>query len=263
MGRFESYENGQFCWIDLQSKNVDQSKRFYGGLFGWDFVDNPIPGIEGASYTHCLLRGEQVAGIGSMQAEMKAAGMPAVWTPYAWHDDVRSIAPRVEEAGGRVLMPPGSVGEDGDLALFTDPTGAAFGVWQPGKHRGAGLANEPNTFVWNDLNTREPEKAKPFYEEVFGWTWKDSGPTYWELQLAGRSVGGMMKMGEDFPNEVPSHWSIYFGAKDLEASLARVKELGGAVHMPPRNIDNVGDFSVVADPQGGTFLLIQLTEWPG
>ena len=56
---------------------------------------------------------------------------------------------------------------------------------------------------------------------------------------------------------IPPHWSIFFGATDVDASAAKVKELGGSVVVEPFDIP-VGRMAVVADPQGATFNLFQM-----
>ena len=61
----------------------------------------------------------------------------------------------------------------GTMAVFTDPTGAVFGIWQPGTFAGAELVNEHGAFGWNELDTRDPDAAKEFYGAVFGWAFED------------------------------------------------------------------------------------------
>ena len=73
-------------------------------------------------------------------------------------------------AGGGVLAPPMDVMDLGKMAIFTDTTGAAFGVWQPGTFIGAARVNGAGALCWNELGTRDVEGAKAFYGEVFGWT---------------------------------------------------------------------------------------------
>ena len=60
------------------------------------------------------------------------------------------------------------------MAVFADPTGAVFGIWQPGTFLGAELVNEPGALAWNELNTRDLAGAKEFYGAVFGWAFEDS-----------------------------------------------------------------------------------------
>ena len=82
-------------------------------------------------------------------------------------------AAAVKEAGGNVIAEPMDVMDLGRMAIFADPAGAVFGVWQPGSFPGAGLVNEPVSISWNELETRDPDGAKEFYGAVLGWTAKD------------------------------------------------------------------------------------------
>ena len=48
--------------------------------------------------------------------------------------------------------------------------------------------------------------------------------------------------------------------RKFPAGLAgAVEEVAGKVCVPPTDIPNVGRFSVIADPQGAAFSLIQMT----
>jgi uncharacterized protein len=31
------YEDGEFCWVDLATPDLDASAKFYGELMGWEF----------------------------------------------------------------------------------------------------------------------------------------------------------------------------------------------------------------------------------
>ena len=53
------------------------------------------------------------------------------------------------------------------------------------------------------------------------------------------------------------HWLVYFQVADVEAATAKVAQLGGKVLMPPRKMENVGTWSIVADPQGAVFSLFK------
>ena len=55
------------------------------------------------------------------------------------------------------------------MAVFMDPEGAAFCVWQAKEHKGARIVNEPGSLNFNSLNTRDAEGAKTFYGSLFGW----------------------------------------------------------------------------------------------
>jgi predicted enzyme related to lactoylglutathione lyase len=59
------------------------------------------------------------------------------------------------------------------------------------------------------------------------------------------------------PKGTPSHWTIYFGADDCDKRTALAKKLGGKVVVEPQDIPNVGRFSMLFDPQGAFFALLQ------
>jgi len=56
---------------------------------------------------------------------------------------------------------------------------------------------------------------------------------------------------------VPPHWKIYFAVSDCEGQTTLAQSLGGAVRFPP-TAAGVGRYSVLADPQGAVFAVIQL-----
>jgi predicted enzyme related to lactoylglutathione lyase len=248
-----SYKPGTPSWVDLGSPNADESIAFYSGVFGWEIPEGPP---EAGGYRMCLLRGKPVAGLGpQMQPDI-----PPYWTTYVSVSDVDATVKSVESAGGQVMMPTMDVLTAGRMAVFADPTGAPFSVWQPVDHIGSSYANEPGAVSWNELATRNPDQAIVFYSEVFGWTadaqqMGDMAYTTWLLD--GNPVGGMMPMGDMFPPEVPPHWSVYFAVEDADATVAKITSLGGSVLAPPMDIPQ-GRFAAVSDPHGAMFSVIAL-----
>jgi hypothetical protein len=256
--KMTDYAPGVPCWVDLGAADVEGAKAFYGGLFGWTAQTSDDPDTGG--YTMFLLDGLPAAGL----MPLMAPEQPVAWSTYVSVADADATAAAIGEAGGRVLVEPMDVTEVGRMGFFVDPTGAAFGVWQPRDFHGAAVVDEPGSLTWNELATRDGAAAKSFYSTVFGWDPRTSpmgeGREYTEWQLDGRDVGGMMEMFErDFPAEVPPHWAVYFGTADCQASVDKVGQLGGSVTVPPTPIP-VGVFAVCQDPQGGFFSLIQLAE---
>jgi hypothetical protein len=248
-----SYKPGTPSWVDLGSPNADESIAFYSGVFGWDIPEGPP---EAGGYRMCLLNGKPVAGLGPQMQQ----DIPPYWTTYVSVSDVDATVKAVESAGGQVLMPSMDVLTAGRMAVFADPTGAPFSVWQPGDHTGSSYANEPGSFSWNELSTRNTDQAIVFYSDVFGWT-ADAQPmgdmTYTVWLLDGSPVGGMMPMGDEWPAEVPPHWTVYFAVADTDATVAKITSLGGSVIAPPIDIPQ-GRFALVSDPHGATFGVIAL-----
>ena len=56
----------------------------------------------------------------------------------------------------------------------------------------------------------------------------------------------------------PPAWLGYVVVEDCDATFAKAKELGAHVIVPPNDIETVGRFAVVADPQGAVFAFIKL-----
>ena len=250
------YPDGLFSWVDLATTDVAGAKAFYGGLFGWDAVDMPID--IGGFYTTLQIDGKSVAGLGQMQPDMQAQGVPSFWTAYVNHSDVDTVAGRAQAAGGTLLFPPMDVMQEGRMTMIQDPTGAIFGVWQPRNHIGAQLVNMPNTLVWTELQTRDTDAATAFYSAVFGWTHSVDGSGYVMFAQDGRIQAGMMRMDDSW-GPVPPNWAIYFMVEDVEAAVSKVRELGGNVMVPPTQAGEMGRFAVVQDPQGGAFTVMQFS----
>ena len=247
----DHYAAGTPSWIDIGSPDLDVTHAFYTALFGWEREDaGPVE--ETGGYGFYTKGGKAVAGYGPSQS-------PGVWwSMYVSVDDATAIAGRVEANGGSTIVAPMQVMEAGSMAVFADPTGAAFSVWQPGTMTGAGVVNEAGAFSWSELMTRDLPTAVTFYEAVFGWTEKN-GPqsTYKEFEVEGHVVAGGQEIGADMPAQVPPHWNIYFGASDVDATAARAGELGGTVRMPPFDVPDVGRIAVLGGPHHEGFSIFQ------
>jgi uncharacterized protein len=273
----DGYIPGVPCWVDTSQPDPAAAVEFYGSLFGWEFEDVMPPGSEG-TYSIGRLHGGDVAAVGSIP---EAAPPMAVWNTYVWVASADETAAKVREAGGRVAIEPFDVMDAGRMAVFTDPEGSAFCVWQAKKHKGARVINEAGTLNFNGLSTRDVESAKSFYRSVFGWETLAlaGGAEMWTLPGYGdylerdnpglrkqvAEVGGpagfedvvasINPIGEDQP-DVPAHWSVTFAVDDADATADKVAELGGKVAVPPFDAPWVR-MAVLADPQGATFIASQ------
>ena len=116
-------------------------------------------------------------------------------------------------------------------------------------------------FVWYELMTTDAGAAKAFYAKVMGWGIKCitmSGATYTLFSVGKVPVGGLMELPENaLKMGAPPHWTGYVGVDDVDIAVERVKQLGGAVHIPPTDVPGISRFSVIADPQMATFALIR------
>jgi len=259
MSERASYEPGTPCWVDLGSPDLGVSIDFYGPLFGWQVPESENVEQTGG-YRRVTKNGRDVAGMMPLMQE----GQPPAWSSYVSVADADAISAAVKEAGGSVLAEPMDVMELGRMAVFADPAGAVFGIWQPGTFPGAGLVNEPGALAWNELNTRDLEGAKAFYGAVFGWDFEEmkmgENESYTTIALDGGPVGGILDMVErGVPEEIPNHWLAYFATEDTDATVAQATEHGGTLMMGPIDLP-VGRFAILTDPHGAAFAVIALSE---
>jgi predicted enzyme related to lactoylglutathione lyase len=258
MSERTSYAPGTPCWVDLATPDLDAAESFYRDLFGWEIPELPNS-AEMGGYRRAKLGGRDVAGAMPLMQE----GQPPAWSTYVSVDDADAIGRAIQENGGTMIAEPMAVATYGRLALFTDPEGAFFGIWEPADFAGAELVNEPGGFAWNELNTGKAAAAKEFYGRVFGWEFEDreteNADSYVICTVDGERVAGMLEMSSRVPSEVPPHWNIYFSVGDTEAAIEQVEAGGGAKVMGPMDVE-VGRIAVVHDPWGAVFSLIRLNE---
>lgn len=105
-------------------------------------------------------------------------------------------------------------------------------------------------FSWHELLTDDIEGAKKFYKNMFGWTFREAGMSteYWVFNDGRDETGGIMNRPEGTPEM--SVWTAYVTVGDLNATIAKVKSLGGQIPVGPIELDEIGKFAVIEDPQG-------------
>lgn len=123
---------------------------------------------------------------------------------------------------------------------------------------GTRASYEPGTFSWVDLATTDPDGAKGFYGELFGWVANDApvgdGRVYTMLSLGEDSVAALYEMMDgQRESGMPPSWLSYVTVADADDAAARAHELGGTVHMAPFEVMEAGRMAVVGDPTGAVF----------
>ncbi|MFV1991030.1 MAG: VOC family protein, partial [Acidimicrobiales bacterium] len=167
MSERRSYAHGTPSWVDIMSADIETTRGFYTALFDWELGPEEAP--EAGGYRQFMKDGKRVAASAPQSQDMIDSGMPTVWNTYMTVDSAAAVTALVEKSGGMVVAPPFEVFDAGSMAMFADPEGAMFSVWQPDKHIGAELVNEPGTICWNELASHDPAKASEFYADVLGW----------------------------------------------------------------------------------------------
>ena len=266
----DGYAHGTPGWVDLSSADPEAAKTFYGGLFGWQWEDRQDPGGTFA-YSIAHLEGRTVAGLGPAPPELVEAGFKGAWNTYLMVDSVDASCRSVLDAGGKVLVGPLDVREEGRMAFVMDDQGAACGLWEARRHKGAQVVNEPGAFAWVELYVPDTDRAAEFYRAALGLVAQpvDFGPgmesmSYSALMVGERVVGGLMGI----PMEgMPPQWHVYIGSADVDETAARAVEFGGDVMTGPFSLpqeDDVpeGRIVIMHDPGGVMISALELNEWP-
>ena len=252
----------RFVWHDLNTKDVDGAKRFYGEIFNWSFE-----GSANGPYHH-IKAGDQM--IGGMRQTGPEEQRPPSWLAYVGVDDVAATVEAIKGAGGKVYMPTMTMPNVGTFAVVADPTGGVFAPWKSARpsedaEKEPG-ATRPFTFSWDELVTTDPAAATAFYTKVFGWTTQafEAGPadTYTLLQRPGLTTpsgqpvyaGGVMKSPPGMP---ASFWLPYVQVDNTDKLCARAERLGAEVTVPPTDVPGVGRFACWFDPQRAAIGVIQ------
>jgi len=247
---------GSFCWIELATTDGPSAKKFYTELFGWEAQDSPIgPDMV---YTMLRLNGKDVGALYQKGEMMK--DVPTHWASYVSVTGADETVAKARSLGGTIRQEAFDVMDVGRMAVITDPTGATFCIWEPKTHRGLGVKGEVNSLCWNELLTNDTANAADFYAKLFGWTARAHGGAveYTEFTLDDKAFAGMMQI-QPHMGPIPPHWGIYFAVDDCDAMAQKATSLGAQAIVPPMDIENVGRFATIRDPQGAVFSIIKLT----
>ena len=246
----------RFVWHDLNTRDVEGARRFYGELFNWKFEKS-----DNGPYQHIKAGEEMIGGIRQMDA--KEPG-PSNWLGYVFTEDVAATVNKINTAGGRVYMPQQTIDNVGTFAVTADPTGGVFAPWKSARReedveRPANEQPAPFTFCWDELLTTDTAAAAKFYAQVFGWEPQsmDMGPmgTYTLLNRPGtrnaqgqpRGAGGIFKAPEGVNH---SFWLAYVAVENADAIVEKAKKFGAKIDVPPTDIPNVGRFAAFEDTVG-------------
>jgi hypothetical protein len=260
----KTYPPGVPCWVETLHPEPLAALAFYRELFGWD-ASAPGPMPQGGEYYVARLHGDDVAGVATLPPGGIAE--PA-WTTYVRVDSLEDAVGLVRAAGGQLIVAPLDAQPAGRLAIVASPTGATFGLWEPGDRPGAQRINEPSAWAMSSIRTPNLEAALPFYTTVFGWnaqSFEMGGRKGALLRLPGY-VGGLPQ--QPVPRDVVAvamsddslhadNWSVDFWIDDVESAVERVAKSGGKVVVPPFEVAPF-QRAVVACPAGAVFTISQL-----
>ncbi|MEZ5267422.1 MAG: VOC family protein [Microthrixaceae bacterium] len=123
--------------------------------------------------------------------------------------------------------------------------------------------------AWTDLATPDPEAAKEFYGQLFGWTFETDptdqpGNDYIMCNKGDAAAAGIMKLSDEMAaSGMPPVWSSYVTVADIDATAEKVAAAGGQVMQPPFDVMKAGRMAVFGDPSGAAICGWQAKEHIG
>ena len=239
---------GKFVWFELVGADNKKAQAFYGEVLGWKVEPFPMGGE-----TYDMIKAGDQPPFGGYSP---GPGQAPHWISHLSVPDVDAAVKIATGKGGKVLAPAFDVPTIGRMALIEDPTGAAVYLFQGAGDDAEDAPSKPGGVHWNELLTRDADRAVAFYQALAGYTDKamDMGPmgTYHVLERDGVPRGGVFTMKE----VERSHWLPYFHVADCDQTAARASKHGATVVTEPADIPDIGRFAMLVDPQGAAFAVI-------
>jgi predicted enzyme related to lactoylglutathione lyase len=110
------------------------------------------------------------------------------------------------------------------------------------------------TFYWNELMTRDVERAKRFYRETIGWSFDPmpmpDGASYWVAMLDGKPVAGVFSLAAPEYEGVPESWMSYLAVDDVDMRVEKATKAGAKLMKPIFDVPNVGRIAMLMEPGG-------------
>jgi len=249
---------GKAIFAELVTPDINAAKRFYGGVFGWQFVD--VPGGNSV-YAEAYDDGAPVGGIVQRAVPAGGHGQPA-WLNFFAVADVDAAVRTATQAGGRVLVAPHDLADRGREAVLADAQGAVFAVLASGSGDPPDVLVAPGDFIWRSLITKDPAAAGNFYKSLFGYELftlpASPGETHMLFATENYARASDNSMPVARPDMRP-HWLAFVRVDGVLKTLEKVRALGGKILVEPRVDRHGGLIAVVADPLGAPFGLMEWT----
>lgn len=247
--------HGAPTWMDLWTSDVDAARRFYTTVFAWEALE---PAPEFGGYFQFAHRGSPVAGA---MGDMGDAAADNTWKPYFHTDDIATAAAAVAANGGTAHFDPMAVADLGTQFVFSDPSGAVAGAWQPGTFGGFTELGVDGTPSWFELHTTDHAGSLDFYRAVFGWDYDVVSDTddfrYTLVRDAdggaeAGGVAGIMDNRRDLAPGEAAFWRMYLESDDIDATIVAATGRGGTVIHPAEDTP-YGRLAVITDATGARF----------
>ncbi len=122
-----------------------------------------------------------------------------------------------------------------------------------GDHAEASDRGSHGTFCWNELMTRDVERAKRFYRDTIGWSFEPmpmEWGTYWIAKAGDRMAGGIFELNGPEFDGVPESWMSYLAVDDVDERVAKAVKAGAKLMKPIFAVPGVGRIAILREPGG-------------
>lgn len=233
---------GAFVWFCLRTPDEKKAVKFYGEVLGWKTEAMPM----GPETTTLFANAEESV------AHIEKSNGAASFVSYVLVEDVDATAKRVAAAGGKVHGAPVDVPTIGRMVEVEDPDGAHFFLFKS-VNTDSGQPRGPGGFLWNELWSRDAQKAVAFLTGVLGYSVQQmpfAGTTYSVLSRGDVNIAGVMPA---FDPREPSIFIPYVHVTDVDATHKKALKLGATALGDIQDVEGVGRMAVMIDPQGARF----------
>lgn len=242
-------EAGEFVWRDLLTGEPELAKQFYGDLFGWDFE---------STGRITLIKVDQRA-IGSIMEMPPTETRHATrWVASLGVVDIEKATQWTRLQGGKVHEGPRDMRDRGKVALVSDSLGAQIALVELGLEKSEqSLPAVMNDWLWDELWTRNTDKALEFYSGLYGFEPDEIAPGYWILKSGNHWRGGIREL---FDPALEQRWVPVIRVVDVQEMSAQAEALGGRIVLAADQGEAGDKTALIADP-GGALFMVQ--EWSG
>jgi predicted enzyme related to lactoylglutathione lyase len=122
----------------------------------------------------------------------------------------------------------------------------------------------PGVPCWVDTSQPDPEAARGFYGDLFGWEFEDVMPPGSEaMYFMGRIRGLDAAAVGSAPEGWPPAWNTYVWVDSVDETASKARDAGGSVLMEPMDVMDAGRMAFFADPEGAAIGVWQAKEMKG
>jgi hypothetical protein len=243
---------GKVIWMDLVTGDAVKARDFYRGLFNWEISK------AGQRYFMASNDGEKVAGIYEHQGSVRDASQTR-WVPYFSARDPDRVSAYITNNGGTVVRQPEDIEGRGRFLLARDPEGALFGALRSSSGDPEDRAARIGEWVWQELWASAPETIAKFYLDAGFQRLENpqngAGGEDIILGFGGVARAGIKKKTSPAQR---STWLLYVRVRDVNETVTRARKLGGTVLINGSEIESAYPMSILADPTGGVFAVVEL-----